>query len=243
MNSVIRPVAESDVASTRGDRGMGSGSSGAGVGSRPISVTAFVDWNSQIRNANVSPGDPHGNARRTLKKTSRIIGKALARLAPTCRFSVVFRLYHGWYKGWEPADNFRAMTTIVSEIDFSLLAQTRNVTFSPNVQYGHALLSALPERRHVRPPIHLPNTLRKKDRNSAWQEKMVDTALAADLLDWAREGQSGWALVLSEDDDVVPPVLAAEAWTRAHGGRTFIVRIRRGGPFLKLRGLLLEMKR
>ena len=221
---------------------MGSGSSGARIGSTPISVTAFVDWNSQIHNADVSPDDPHGNARRTLTKTSRIIGKALARLAPACRFSVIFRLYHGWYKGWEPADNFKAITTIVSQTDFSMLARTRNVTFSPDVQYGHTLLSALPERRHVRPPIHLPNTWRQQDGRSARQEKMVDTALAADLLDWAREGQGGWALVLSEDDDVVPPVLAAEAWTRPHGGRAFILRIRRGGSFLKLDGLLLEMK-
>ena len=222
---------------------MGFDLSGTRIGSRPISVTAFVDWNSQIRNADVSLDDPHGNAMRTLTKTSRMIGKALARLAPNFRFSVVFRLYHGWYKGWEPADNFRAITTIVSEIDFSMLARTRNVTFSPEVQYGHTLLSALPERRHVRPPIHLPNTWRQQGGSSARQEKMVDTALAADLLDWAREGQSGWALVLSEDDDVVPPVLAAEAWTRPHGGRAFILRIRPGGPFLKLDGLLLEMKR
>ena len=72
---------------------------------------------------------------------------------------------------------------------------------------------------------------------------MVDTALAADLLEWAREGQNGWAIVLSEDDDLVPPVFAAEAWTKPHGGRAFIARSRRGDAFLKLDGLLLEVKR
>lgn len=216
--------------------------SGTRIGSRPISVTAFVDWNSQIHNAGVSPHDPRGNAKRTLTKTSKMIGRALTRLAPDFRFSVIFRLYHGWYKGWEPSENFRAITAIVSEIDFSMLIRTRNVIFSSEVQYGHTLLSALPERRHIHPPIHLPNTLRQQGRNLIRQEKMVDTALAADLLDWARGSQSGWALILSEDDDVVPPVLAAEAWTRPYGGRAFIVRIRRGDPFLKLDGLLLEMK-
>lgn len=216
-------------------------SSGARIAPRPIPVVAFVDWNSQIHNANVTPDDPHERARRTLTWTSRIIGRALTRQEPASRFNVTFRLYHGWYKGWEPAENFRAMMAIVSETNFAVLTKVPNVSFSPEVYYGHTLLSALPERRHGRPPIHLPNTWRQQRGSLPRQEKMVDTALAADLLDWAREDQSGWALVLSEDDDVVPPVFTAETWTRPHGGRTFIVRNRRSDAFLKLDGLLLEV--
>ena len=110
---------------------------------------------------------------------------------------------------------------------------------SPSPQ--HTLLSALPERTHARPPIHLPNTLRRQARNAPPIEKMVDTALAADLLEWARRESSEWALVLSEDDDVVPPPFTAEAWIRPHGGRAFIVRASRPHGFLKLDGLLMEM--
>ena len=72
---------------------------------------------------------------------------------------------------------------------------------------------------------------------------MVDTALAADLLEWAREGQDGWAIVLSEDDDVVPPILTAEAWVKPHGGCVFLVRTRPRDQYLKLDGLLVEVKR
>ena len=212
--------------------------------SRPIPVTAFVDWNSQMHNAGVSLEDPpHERARRTMTWTARTVGRLLTRRAPAARFSVALRLYHGWYKGWERSENYRAITGIVMEDDFSTLFSTPNVVFSSEVQYGHTLLAATPERRHVSPPIHLPNTWRRQAGDSTRREKMVDTALAADLLEWAREGQNGWAIVLSEDDDLVPPVFAAEAWTKPHGGRAFIARSRRGDAFLKLDGLLLEVKR
>ncbi len=207
----------------------------------PIRVTAFVDWNAQLHNAGARDGNPLSRARLTLERTARAIGRSLARHA-TDRFYVVLRLYHGWHKGWEPSENFRAMLKTVSETDFSGLAQTPNVVCSPDVQYGHTLLAALDERTHAQPPIHLPNTLRQQSRNLSATEKMVDTALAADLLEWARRRPTEWALVLSEDDDVVPPIFTAEAWIQPHGGRAFILRASRPrAGFLKLDGLLMDM--
>ena len=206
-----------------------------------IRVTAFVDWNAQLHNAGARDGNPLSRAKHTLEKTARAIGRSLARHA-TDRFYVVLRLYHGWHKGWEPSENFRAMLKTVSETDFSGLAQTPNVVCSPDVQYGQTLLAALDERTHAQPPIHLPNTLRQQSRNLSATEKMVDTALAADLLEWARRRPTEWALVLSEDDDVVPPIFTAEAWIRPHGGRAFILRASRPrAGFLKLDGLLMDM--
>lgn len=70
---------------------------------------------------------------------------------------------------------------------------------------------------------------------------MVDTALAADLLVWARSFPSEWALVLAEDDDVVPPLFTAEAWVKPHGGRALLVRRRPAGQYLRLNGLLKAM--
>lgn len=69
-------------------------------------------------------------------------------------------------------------------------------------------------------------------------EKAVDTALAADRLHWARTSPTEWALVLSEDDDVVPPVLTAESWIRPHGGRILIIRKRDGDAYYRLNSLL-----
>ena len=176
----------------------------------------------------------------TLQRTTRIINRVLRLEAPDTRFSVVLRLYHGWHKGWEPTDNLRAIAGVRAADVFAENASP-DIVFSQGVGYGHTLLSALPERSHRRTGFHLPNTLRDQEGSSP-TEKMVDTALAADLLAWARSDPDGWALVLSDDDDVVPPVLTAESWMRPHGGRVLIVSAqRRRRDFLKLEGLLQEI--
>ena len=183
---------------------------------------------------------PYERAQRTLAQTLRSIGRALSAERP--RFRVSFRLYHGWLKGWQPTDGFKAMLQAVGATDFTALSHDR-VDFSPTVQYGHTLIEALPERQHRdrRLPIHLPNTLRDQAKDQPPAEKMVDTALAADLLAWARRSPSEWALVLAEDDDVAPPLFTAEAWIKPHGGRVLLLRKRRAGQYLRLDGLLREL--
>ena len=171
-------------------------------------------------------------------RTARSVGQALSE--ENARFRVSFRLYHGWYKGWQATDGFKAAGQAVRNIDFATLSGGR-VDFSSTVDYGHTLLAALPERRHRRPQIHLPNTLRDQEKGQSQVEKMVDTALAADLLAWARESPSEWAVVLAEDDDLVPPLLTAEAWIKPHGGRALLLRKRRAGQYLKLDGLLRQL--
>ena len=210
---------------------------------RPIPVTAFVDWDAQMHNIRRFAEEPRARAKQTLSRTARAVEKVLVEQAPDSRFAVGFRLYHGWYKGWEPTDNLRSIITTAAETDFPALSRKLSVTFSPTIHYGHTLRSALPERGHQRPPIHLPNTWRRQSEGSKRREKMVDTALAADLLDWAHTTPNEWALVLAEDDDCVPPVFTAEAWIKPHGGRTFIVRTRSPSPYLKLDGLWMELKR
>ena len=210
---------------------------------RPIAVTAFVDWNSQIHNAKVDMHEPVERARRTLQRTARAVHGMLSREEPTRRFDVVLRLYHGWHRGWEKTENLRAIMETIADPGFPADYSESNVRFRENVQYGHTLLSALSERQHDGHLIHLANTMRRRSKTSPPEEKMVDTAMAADLLQWARESPTGWALVLAEDDDIVPPVFTAEAWIKAHGGRAFIVRLRRSDAYLKLNGLLKEWKR
>ena len=211
---------------------------------RPIPVTAFVDWNSQIHNAKVDEHDPVEKAKQTLQRTARAVRRMLSREAPTRQFDVGLRLYHGWHRGWEKTENLRAVMKTVADPDFPTVYSVPNVMFRQAVQYGHTLLCALPERRHTGHQIHLANTLRRRNGRSLpkEEEKMVDAALAADILHWARESPTEWALVLAEDDDIVPPVFTAEAWIRAHGGRAFIVRARRGDAYVRLNGLLKDWR-
>ena len=209
----------------------------------PVTVTAFVDWTAQMHNARATGiEEPRARARLTLNKVARIIDTVLTRRAPSTRFHVVLHLYHGWHKGFEATENRKAVAALVVETDFSNLARNPNVRFSAEVRYGDELLAALPQRAHPRPPIHLPDTWRQRERGSPRAEKMVDTALAADLLDRARNDPHEWTLVLSEDDDVVPPVFTAEAWMKPHGGCVLIVRTRRStGAFLKFDGIVEEV--
>lgn len=216
---------------------LGTKSSGA-EGAAPVAVTAFVDWHAQAHNAGVSRANDAEAAQRTLTHTTRMVGRALTQ--QHLRFRVSFRLYHGWHRGWQPTEGLRAAVRAVSAANFAALSG-EHIEFSPTVQYGHTLLAALPERLHSGPSLHLPNTLRDQGRGQPPTEKMVDTALAADLLAWARLFPSEWALVLAEDDDVVPPLFTAEAWVKPHGGRTLLVRRRPAGQFLRLGGLLRGM--
>ena len=210
----------------------------------PISVTAFVDWHAQMHNAGVQPGtDAKQGAQRTFTQAAQLVRKALSAEespAEEVRFRVSFRLYHGWYKGWEATERLKATVYAVANANVATLSSPR-VTFSRAVEYGHTLLSALPERRHRSPPVHLPNTLRQQGRGRPQEEKMVDTALAADLLAWARFRSKEWALVLAEDDDLIPPLYTAEAWVKQRGGRALLVRRRGTNQYVKLQGLLRQV--
>ena len=57
--------------------------------------------------------------------------------------------------------------------------------------------------------VHLLDTLRHRDGRMA--EKMVDTALVADLLGLAFRREADRYVVVSDDDDMWPGVLGAEA--------------------------------
>ena len=207
---------------------------------RPISVTAFVDWTAQIHNARADQLRPPARAKQTLRRTAQSIRRVLEDSDLTARFNVAIRLYHGWYKGWEPTENLRAIKATLSPGEISIFSNPR-VRFADRLDYGHTLLSALPKRSH-KSAIHLPNTLRQQSRDSPRKEKMVDTALAADLLHWARSEPEEWAMVLAEDDDLVPPVFTAESWVEPHGGRILIVRKRPSDAYLNLDCLLESIR-
>lgn len=205
-----------------------------------ISATAFVDWTAQMHGAGVRRGtDVRTQAQRAFEQTTRLVQRALT--DEPARFRVALRLYHGWHKGWQATEHLKATIHAVANDNVVALSSPR-VSFSPTVQYGHTLLSALPERQHRNPPVHLPNTLRQHVRGGGPTEKMVDTALAADLLAWARYQPIEWALVLAEDDDLIPPLYTAEAWVRSAGGRTLLVRRRAAGQYLKLDGILRQVR-
>ena len=182
--------------------------------------------------------DPEGVADIAFRQTTRRIARCLADIDSTKRFRVAIRLYHGWHKGYEPTVNRKAAQIVVGQTDFATLSQRPTVVFSPNVGFGDRLTSALDRRLHARLAIHLPNTLRK--RYSETEEKMVDTALAADVVSTAYREVGDWIVVVTEDDDLIPCVYVAEAALFGSGSKVILVRKRAQASMMILDDLLVS---
>lgn len=198
-----------------------------------IRVVAFVDWNSQIlRYKKSGEPDPVALASLAFKMATRQISNCLAKQFSTHRFQVFLRFYHGWYKGFEPTINKKAMLKAVSGIDFATLSDKPSVIFSPDIAYGDCLLSALPERLNKKLQIHLPNTMRDRDERKGQEEKMVDTALASDVIVTAYQDPQDWIVVVSEDDDFIPPLFVAESIIKRQNSRALLLSARVRGKNL-----------
>ncbi len=207
--------------------------------SRIVSVGAFVDWNAQLLLTGRDIGlDPEAAAEQAFRQTTRRIARCLADLDPARRFKVTIRLYHGWHKGFEPTANRKAAQIVIGRTDFAALSQRLNVVFSPNVGFGDRLTSALDRRLHSRLAIHLPNTLRK--RYDEFEEKMVDTAIAADVVASAYREPEDWIVVVTEDDDLIPSVYVAEAALTGFGARVVLLRKRTPVSMMSLDDLLVS---
>lgn len=143
-------------------------------------VTAFVDWNSQIHAAEPARNaDAKTVCDTTLRYVGKTIGKALNEAARDRRYDVTLRVYHGWYKGFEPSIRRKAMIQVFAEADFPSLSSRANVVIRPTLHFGDLLLSAFPQRLHTHINCHLPNTLRRDLTNKTdIEEKMVDSAIA-----------------------------------------------------------------
>ena len=209
-----------------------------------LNVVAFIDWNSQVRaflNGDTGTVDPVHAAQNALKQVVKNIARCLNNVDPAQRFSVSLRLYHGWHKGFEPSLNRRAITRVIAETDFVAISPRPNIIFRENVAYGDRLIAALPGRLHGRLSIHLPNTLRDRLGGRGEEEKMVDTALAADIVVSAFQDPNDWILVASEDDDLVPPLFSAEAIIAGFSSRVLLVSNRkRSSKFINLDNMVAQ---
>lgn len=203
-----------------------------------IRVTCFVDWNSQLLLTGIDyVKEPVDAARAAFRQVTQRIAQCLVRVDTGSNFQVHLRLYHGWRKGYEPTANLKAIRGVIAATDFSTTSDKTSVAYSSNVGFGDCLLSALPQRMHQKQGIHLPNTFR--DRGSQGRkEKMVDTALAADLVVCAYQEPNEWILLVAEDDDLIPPLFAAENIINSEQARALLLSKRkRGNNMLLLGGL------
>jgi hypothetical protein len=201
-------------------------------------VTAFVDWNSQIHAAAPGKVGPVEVCDKTLRFLGKSIGIVLNKVESKRRYDVTLRIYHGWYKGFEPTANRKAMVQVFARMDFPALSTRANVVIRPDLHFGDLLMSALPRRLQPHLNCHIPNTLRRGLIDKAQiEEKMVDSAIASEVVDMAHREPDRWIVVVGDDDDLVPPVFVAEGARPTGAGRVMLVRTRPDTKFLKLDGL------
>lgn len=204
------------------------------MASRPIPVHVLVDWNSELlRLRGAEDREGPEVARRVLKLLSRQVGKMLYDIAATQAFFLYYRVYCGWRIQSKPTQRRESVES--ARVYDPSNSQDRGLAeYSPRtsqvvraLEFGDKLLGAL-DIRLCGPRLdhHLPSTF-QKNREDVWGEKMVDTALVADLLHLALESDQSWLVVVGQDADLVPGILTAEGLLNGTNRR--VIFLARGG--------------
>lgn len=204
---------------------------------RPRPVHVLIDWNSELRALSKSAqGDDAAVARRVLKQVCRDVGKLLHEKVGEAALFLHLRAYHGWRKGFEPTlrrrglEEARRFFSPNDPEDRGLAAYSQRPSQAlRTLEFGDRLLGARDERlcgqeRHG--DHHLPFTL-QEDPTGTPSEKMVDTALVADLIHLASEDDGSWLVVVGQDADLVPGILVADGLL--HGTDRRVIFFARGG--------------
>ena len=177
-------------------------------------AVGFIDWHTAVvaSGAEVRARRPDAAARTALRHIERIVSDHLFASAGGSRFRVRLRLYTGWHEGTTKTSRFQGITKVKNNYANRVRTyRDGRVAFlggDEGLQFG-ARLACVPGRLVPRHGVHLLDTLR--DRDGRPTEKMVDTALVVDLLGLASRNEAQRYVVVSDDDDMLPGLFAAEA--------------------------------
>lgn len=210
--------------------------------SRRIDVLAMFDWYSLLKQ--VDENEKIAVVERSklaLKHGCRILEKAISN-NESSYFRVTIRLYGGWSKGFERTDFFKSVRQVPEAYNVSEFFRSPKIDVVQDLQFGDRLLNALEARMHPGLGIHLPSTSRDQGGKKP-SEKMVDTALASDLCFWCSTEPLAWAVVVSNDDDMIPPVMSAEGYLVNCPGKVMLVHggiRKKSARYLRLEGLVYD---
>lgn len=169
-----------------------------GQAKRLRKVGVLVDWDNaeKISRSWLAP-QSRRYFQEVIFRIQEAVATILKRRDSTVKYRAMLRLYHGWHMAEQPTEcrmRFESINRLES------FARTIGiVSFSPDLKFGNELVCDTP-----RNPLF--STLR------AQGQKMVDTAMASDLLYMLRTGIADVAIIVSDDDDFVPAVFTAESW-------------------------------
>ena len=175
----------------------------------------FVDWHTAViaSGAAIRPCRRRDTiAEKALRHVERIVSDCLQKSDEGVKFKVRLRLYSGWHSGKTPTDYFRGIDKVMGAYARRIRRYHEGrVVFEgggDGILLGNKL-AFVPGRLARKHGVHLLDTLRHRDDKR--EEKMVDTALVVDLLNLANRKEADRYLVVSDDDDMLPGLLAAKA--------------------------------
>jgi hypothetical protein len=177
-----------------------------------INVTAFIDWDTARRciehkNSRLLTSlRKEGTLRKVIESLTENIATALYSQRPDDSHSVTLRVYHGWYRGETKTDDRRALEKIAAEPGVS--SRTIRKTIFREITFCDYLLSDH-DSQHM-----LYDTLRRR-KDGKDEQKMIDTVLTCDVLEFVRSTEDRrLALIVGNDDDLIPALLTAHTWGR-----------------------------
>ncbi len=195
-----------------------------------IRATAFIDWDTARRSVNHEIKSGRTNlTKRSIQALQESLAALLSEREKDSHFRVNFRLYHGWHRGKTKTDDRLELERCY--IEDSPQRSLHNVSFTPELSYGDELLCG-----GLR--CKILDTLRRRPEGHD-EQKMVDTALVSDLLQFVHSRTGGLAIVVGDDDDLLPGIFTAEAW----GGKVLVARFRTDdNRHLETRNLIGRLK-
>lgn len=183
----------------------------------PTPLLALVDWdttrrfawvNERIRRSRLAAGRASATERlETICESLAVTAEA--NFPMVRRLNCDVRVYHGWHRGTTPTDDYRELAAAVEDTRrwYGRL-HVSQVTLAYRMLFGREAYAGNSST--------LFGTVRRREDQDGDEQKMVDTALAADLLHWARRNSAARSpamiFVVAEDDDFYPPVALANHW-------------------------------
>ncbi len=173
----------------------------------------FVDWKTALIASGATRRKRLDAAAKTaLEHVERVVSDYLGS-AGGPRYRVRLRLYAGWHEGKTRTNYFQGIAGIREKVAGRVRTyRDGRVAFlggDDGIQLGARLACASDRRLAPKHDVHLLATLRRRAGEPT--EKMVDTALIADLLGLAMRKEADRYVVVSDDDDMLPGIFAAEA--------------------------------
>lgn len=171
-------------------------------------VIGFIDWHTAVIASGASKKKKRELtiAEMALQHTQSVVSKYLATLPEKHR--VWLRLYSGWWSGKTQTAYRRGIDKLRERYKTTTVENCVFEASDEAIQTSDRL-ACTSKRLARKEGVHLLDMVRHDDGGK--REKMVDTGLISDLLDLAWRKKADRYIIVSDDDDVLPGLLSAEA--------------------------------